>query len=243
MQLPHDGMVVISCSHHRPQASSQPSLSHVATAAGVAGVALSVVLSPVELIKCRLQLGSYDKQFHRHKGPLDVLRSVVAEEGVRGLSRGMGATMAREVPGNAIYFVAYHGLRRWVDAAMCMEEQHGVVRNMYEATAAVTCGGAAGVVMWYVWVVCKAMCSNRYSPHLCATRSLVFPVDAAKTCIQTTRPGSVDDVGLVRQLRGMWGRGGVRVMYGGLAPTLLRAFPANACQWLAWEATMGLLPT
>ena len=29
--------------------------------------------------------------------------------------------------------------------------------------------------------------------------------------------------------------GGRRVLYAGLTPTLVRAFPANAAQWLAWE--------
>lgn len=32
--------------------------------------------------------------------------------------------------------------------------------------------------------------------------------------------------------------GGVRGLYAGLTPTLVRAFPANACQWLAWELFM-----
>ena len=29
--------------------------------------------------------------------------------------------------------------------------------------------------------------------------------------------------------------GGRRTLYAGLTPTLIRAFPANAAQWLAWE--------
>lgn len=29
--------------------------------------------------------------------------------------------------------------------------------------------------------------------------------------------------------------GGVRSLYAGLTPTLIRAFPANAAQWLAYE--------
>lgn len=50
----------------------------------------------------------------------------------------------------------------------------------------------------------------------------------------------------------MWGRflesidpdgaGGLRVMYAGLAPTLLRAFPANAAQWLTWDLLMRCHP-
>jgi len=31
------------------------------------------------------------------------------------------------------------------------------------------------------------------------------------------------------------GAGGVQTLYAGLSPTLIRAFPANAAQWLAWE--------
>ena len=32
--------------------------------------------------------------------------------------------------------------------------------------------------------------------------------------------------------------GGVKALYAGLSPTLIRAFPANAAQWLAWELCM-----
>lgn len=67
----------------------------------------------------------------------------------------------------------------------------------------------------------------------------MFPLDAAKTRIQTARPG--DHVGVAAQLKLMWKQGGGRGVYRGLAPTLLRAFPANACQWAAWEAAIAML--
>lgn len=79
----------------------------VPLAAATAGLALSCVLSPAELVKCRLQLGAADP-LHCYSGPLDCLRQLLREEGWRrGLGRGLGATMAREVPGNAIYFSTY----------------------------------------------------------------------------------------------------------------------------------------
>ena len=41
----------------------------------------------------------------------------------------------------------------------------------------------------------------------------------------------------------LWQEGGRRALWAGLSPTLVRAFPANACQWLAWEVAMRqLLP-
>lgn len=71
----------------------------------------------------------------------------------------------------------------------------------------------------------------------------VLPLDVAKTRIQTAQPGSAWDTGVLKQLRMLWAEGGRRALWTGLAPTLVRAFPANACQWLAWEVAMRqLLP-
>ncbi len=36
--------------------------------------------------------------------------------------------------------------------------------------------------------------------------------------------------------------GGLRTLYAGIRPTLIRAFPANAAQWLAWELAMRWEP-
>eukprot|EP00882_Tetradesmus_deserticola_P016494 GHRQ01017623.1.p5 GENE.GHRQ01017623.1~~GHRQ01017623.1.p5 ORF type:complete len:107 (+),score=40.28 GHRQ01017623.1:144-464(+) len=71
----------------------------------------------------------------------------------------------------------------------------------------------------------------------------VLPLDVAKTRIQTAQPGTAWDTGVVQQLRMLWREGGRRSLWAGLAPTVVRAFPANACQWLAWEVAMRqLLP-
>jgi hypothetical protein len=70
----------------------------VPVAAASAGVVLSIALSPFELIKVRMQTD------RAYRGPGDCARHVIKEEGYAGLMRGLRATMAREVPGNAIYF-------------------------------------------------------------------------------------------------------------------------------------------
>jgi hypothetical protein len=80
-------------------------------------------------------------------------------------------------------------------------------------------GGIAGCVMW----------------------TIVLPVDTAKTRIQAAAVGSAQDMGLGLMLRTMWAQGGAHRLWAGLGPTLLRAFPANAAQWLVWEATMGFV--
>ncbi len=163
-----------------------------------------------------MQLGAADTA-HRYKGPLDCARHLLAEEGIGGLARGLGYTMAREMPGNAIYFSTYVALRSLlpgkVDDPMLPRT---AADQMADAASAVTCGGLAGMVMWLA----------------------VLPIDSAKTNKQTASPGSFHDVGLLRQLKLLYRRGGWHSLYAGLTPTLIRAFPANACQWLTWEVCM-----
>ena len=53
--------------------------------------------------------------------------------------------------------------------------------------------------------------------------------------LQVATPGSRYDVGVWRNLQLLRAEGGIRAMYSGFTPTLIRAFPANAAQWLTWE--------
>jgi hypothetical protein len=51
-------------------------------------------------------------QVGQHTSPIACLQHVVQAEGLWGLSRGFRATLCREVPGNALFFTVYEGLRR-----------------------------------------------------------------------------------------------------------------------------------
>jgi hypothetical protein len=218
-----------------------PGVVAVPLSALSAGFVLSFVLSPAELIKCRMQLGRSDP-YHRYTGPLDCLRHLLRTEGLRGLGRGLPATMAREMPGNAVYFSAYQSLRHLLPGrAVDYSSPRTLREQISDIASAVLCGGVAGVALW----------------------AAVLPLDVAKTRVQTAYPGSKHDYGVLGQLRVLWregGRaadafirrmGGLRVLasavllprvgesavcstagkfnslYAGLSPTLVRAFPAK----------------
>ena len=102
-------------------------------------------------------------------------------------------------------------------AAVVGEGQHTAV-TAREFLGTVMSGGIAGCAMW----------------------ATVLPVDAAKTRIQAEFKGGRHDAPLTAVMRAMWREGGLRCWWGGLAPTLLRAFPANAAQWFAWEAAQRM---
>ena len=95
----------VSEAQRRRHFTADPALADVGVAAAVAGVALSFVLSPVELVKCRLQVHG-----PLYLNPAHCVRLTVQREGWHGLTRGLGATMLREIPGNAIFFTVYEVL-------------------------------------------------------------------------------------------------------------------------------------
>ena len=64
-----------------------------------AGLVNSFVLSPIELVKCRLQIQKESKTNAYYKGSFDCVRKIVLEEGLRnGLFKGMMSTIITEVP-------------------------------------------------------------------------------------------------------------------------------------------------
>lgn len=91
--------------------------------------------------------------------------------------------------------------------------------RLHDLMTMIVAGGTAGCAMW----------------------ALVLPIDGAKSRIQTAYRGSCNDAGLLQTLQRMWRSGGVRVLWAGLMPTLGRAFPANAAQWVAWELLRGAM--
>lgn len=62
-----------------------------------AGLAQSIVCSPMELVKTRLQLAEQFKESYR--GPLDCAKQIWKTGGLRGMFKGLGSTALRDVPG------------------------------------------------------------------------------------------------------------------------------------------------
>lgn len=74
-----------------------------------AGFTNSFVLSPIELVKCRLQIQRESKSTAYYKGPVDCVKKILIEEGVsKGLFKGLISTFAREVPCYAGQFGSFY---------------------------------------------------------------------------------------------------------------------------------------
>ncbi|KAJ2078737.1 hypothetical protein H4R24_004266 [Coemansia sp. RSA 988] len=101
--------------------SSWPLKNSIAGAG--AGCVSSVVTCPLDVVKTRLQyqgvlVEKYQKSGYKpYKGTICTLQRIVAEEGPRGLYRGLAPMMMGYLPTWGIYFAAYESLKRELSAA------------------------------------------------------------------------------------------------------------------------------
>ncbi|CAI9114119.1 OLC1v1014769C1 [Oldenlandia corymbosa var. corymbosa] len=105
------------------------------------GAIQSLLLSPVELVKIRLQLQRNISSTNIHRGPVDLARSILKTEGLRGMYRGLMITVLRDAPAHGVYFWTYEYMREQLHPG-CRKNGQESFRTMLFA------GGLAGVASW-----------------------------------------------------------------------------------------------
>jgi len=103
-------------------------------AGAAAGAVASLTRVPTEVVKQRLQTGEF-------KGAITAVRSILAKEGLRGLYAGYGAFLLRDLPFDAIEFVAYEQLRKAAATFLQRDPNPGEV-----ALVGAAAGGITGIV-------------------------------------------------------------------------------------------------
>ena len=98
------------------------------------GFVTSFLVNPIERIKILMQsdkAGEYDSE-------IDCAIKVMKKDGLKGLMvRGLDATLAREIPGYGLYFVAY---------SLMMQSTFGLALGA--TVSPLVCGAAAGCLSW-----------------------------------------------------------------------------------------------
>jgi hypothetical protein len=88
-----------------------------------------------------------------YKGPLDAMKKIAAEKGIAGLYKGQVATLWREGPGYASYFVAYELLMQREMAAK------GIRRDQIAASHTILYGAIAGYAVCFT-IPSSLQCSD-----------------------------------------------------------------------------------
>ena len=113
-------------------------------------------------------------------------------------------------------FAAYFATYEVVKKSLTPVAQPGQQPQL-SMTAVLVAGGLAGTAMW----------------------TAVFPIDTVKSQLQS----GGNDVTIGKVLRSTYARGGIKAFFPGLAPALLRSFPANAATFLGVELAQNALDT
>lgn len=123
----------------RATGSNEVSLGGVVFAGAFSAIPGAFVLLPFDLIKVKLQV-ELAKPVPQFKGPVDCLMGIIHEEGVRGVWKGTGAMLIREIPSTAAYYTTYELIKRPLQ---------GKDRAL-SPIAIITAGGFAGMANWIV---------------------------------------------------------------------------------------------
>ncbi|KAL3721010.1 hypothetical protein ACJRO7_005775 [Eucalyptus globulus] len=192
-----------------------PSYQGVALGGIGTGALQSLMLTPIELVKIRLQLqdracANSHELYNQHNGPMSVAKSIFQREGLRGMYRGLTITVLRDAPSHGVYFWTYEYMREKLHPG-CRKDGQESFRTM------ITAGGLAGVASW-----------------ICC-----YPLDVVKTRLQAqSHLSPVQYSGIVDCLRRSVKEEGYGVLWRGLGTAVVRAFFVNGAIFTAYELAL-----
>ena len=193
-------------------AKDPPSYKSVALGGIGTGALQSLLLSPVELIKIRLQLQNTNQSKESGTSPLKVTKNIWRREGLRGIYRGLGITIIRDAPSHGVYFWTYEFMKEQLHPG-CRKHGQESLNTMLVS------GGLAGVASW---VCC-------------------YPIDVVKTRLQAQTHSCIKYNGIFDCVTKSVKEEGYHVLWRGLGTTLTRAFVVNGAVFAAYEFTLRIL--
>lgn len=205
----------------------------------ISGIVTSFILTPIELVKCQMQVQSLYgttvpvpapatknkpspapriavKSMHTATahlpGPLQLVSNIYKREGLAGFWRGQTGTLFREAGGSAAWFGCYEYVSKW------FRTYHK--RDTNTTGESMMAGAVAGV----------------------AFNLSLFPADTIKSRIQTeslTISGASNGAGRNRGFfevgRLIYRSGGIKALYRGCGITIGRAAPSSAIIFATYE--------
>ncbi|EPX70656.1 carrier with solute carrier repeats [Schizosaccharomyces octosporus yFS286] len=177
------------------------------TAGAISGLANSLLVGPVEHIRIRLQIQTDANKLY--SGPLDCIRKISSQYGIKGIMKGFIPTALREGHGSGVYFLTYETLIK-----RSMEKHQLKDRSQIPGWKLCVFGAACGYSMWI----------------------LAYPFDIVKSKIQTDGFSSKAIYKNAWQCaQGIYSTSGMKGFYRGFIPVIVRAAPVNAATFYVYE--------
>ena len=186
---------------------------------GASGAFTSLLLTPIELVKCQMQI-PVSGISHQLAGPLSVIGAVYRHHGVFGFWHGQLGTLIRETGGSAAWFGSYESvstlLRNYVHKPDTDSSNMSMTQKSLPVWQQMLAGAAAGISYNFIF----------------------YPADTIKSRMQT------EEISEVLQGRrktfwevgkALWQQQGVKGLYRGCGITVGRAAPSSAFIFAVYE--------
>ncbi|CAI7791934.1 unnamed protein product [Closterium sp. NIES-54] len=197
--------------------SLPPAVAH-ATAGALATVASDAVLTPMDVVKQRLQL-----RRSPYAGVVDCCRKMIQEEGIYSFYRSYRTTLVMNVPFTAVHFATYEASKAGLGRALPGEALPGEgVLDEDRLLTHVLAGGAAGAL----------------------ASAVTNPLDVVKTRLQCQGVCGVkrmQSASVTAALSSIVREEGWGALLRGMRARMLFHTPAAAIVWSTYEASKNLL--
>lgn len=202
------------------------------------GVFTSFVLTPIELVKCKIQVPvkksttttststTTTTTRRAPMGPIAVIKHVYRQEGLKGFWHGQTGTLIREAGGCAAWFgtketTSNFFLQRNLKKAKTPAEKEAVLANALPLWQQALAGASAGV----------------------SYNFLFYPADTIKSRMQTSPVGgALVKRTFVAEGAALWKEAGLKGLYRGCGITCLRSAPSSAFIFMVYDGLKKYLP-
>lgn len=192
------------------------------------GVFTSFVLTPIELVKCKIQVPEHEAGAPRRAPlkPLSVVRDIFRTDGFLGFWHGQMGTLIREAGGCAAWFGSKETTSKFfmnqnLKKAKTQAQREEMLANPLPLWQQALAGASAGV----------------------AYNFLFFPADTIKSRMQTSpSDGSTMRRTFWAEGVALWQQAGLRGCYRGCGITCLRSAPSSAFIFMVFDGLKKYVP-
>lgn len=207
--------------------------SALLVAGAASGAFTSLLLTPIELIKCKMQVPLHSSHLAsgavyaktKPPGALQLIRLVFKSHGLLGFWHGQLGTLIRETGGNAAWFGSYEGVKilfeqyneaKFRSRVEHMTEAQAYGRSPTSIPQQLLAGAAAGISYNFFF----------------------YPADTVKSRMQTEEAAVAGSrqTTFFKAGKELWKQQGLRGFYRGCGTTVFRAGPSSAIIFGTYEA-------
>lgn len=210
----------------REEGITQLPFSSLLLCGAASGAFTSILLTPIELVKCRMQVPAFASALgYKAPGPLTIIRDIFRHDGIRGFWHGQLGTLIRETGGSAAWFGSYEAV---CNAFKRYSKTKVEENSQLPIHAQIVAGASAGMsynFMFYPADTIKSRMQTEEHPTKTSATSSTTNTATRSTFASTGKL--------------IWKKHGLRGFYRGCGITVARSAPSSALIFSVYEGLRG----